>query len=29
VRHPRETKGEDYVADITPDGDCCEPGECC
>ena len=27
--HPRETKGEDYTADITPEepGDCCEPGD--
>jgi len=29
VRHPRETKGEDYAADVLPDGDCCEPGTCC
>jgi len=29
LRHPRETKGEDY--DVTKAGDaaCCAPGECC
>ena len=27
-RHPRETKGTDYDADIAPDGECCEPGAC-
>ena len=28
VRHPRQTKGEDYAA-TTQGADCCEPSECC
>jgi ubiquinone/menaquinone biosynthesis C-methylase UbiE len=29
LRDPRETKGEDYAAHVPPEGECCEPGECC
>ncbi len=30
VRHPRQTKGQDYDATIEADADdCCAPGECC
>jgi len=29
VRHPRETKGEDYGVTTMPEGDCCGPSECC
>lgn len=30
VRHPRETKGQDYLATQMPDGDCCSTdGSCC
>lgn len=30
VRHPRETKGEDYRATLTNDGSaCCSPESCC
>lgn len=29
VRHPRETKGQDYDATLLPESDCCGGGECC
>lgn len=29
IRHPRESKGEDYNATTDPEGACCEPGACC
>ena len=29
LRHPRETKGQDYDVTTAPQGDCCEPGTCC
>lgn len=29
VRHPRETKGEDYDATIEASDSCCGPGSCC
>lgn len=28
-RHPKETKGHDYSADMEPTGSCCEGGGCC
>ncbi|MCS7034421.1 MAG: methyltransferase domain-containing protein [Phycisphaerae bacterium] len=29
LRHPRETKGQDYRATTQPDGSCCGPEGCC
>ncbi|RMH21835.1 MAG: methyltransferase domain-containing protein [Acidobacteria bacterium] len=29
LRHPRETKGEDYDATTEAAGECCAPGTCC
>ena len=29
LRHPQETKGEDYDVTKASEGSCCSPGECC
>ncbi len=29
LRHPRETKGEDFDLTTAPEGTCCGPDECC
>ena len=29
LRHPKQTKGQDYDATVEASGECCEPGQCC